>query len=215
MKQSMLAMFCYVCFALIANSQVKQTESAPLRKSKTEFAKPTLSQEVLMKLFDNNVPVDFPKADQYTSNEVYFKVTQGYLNVNPGTFNKEVASSLGFVLSEQSVVNEPVSEKRKVPTRLDSYTDAELNAILHPELRKKYTDEQLFAMSREERLKLNNIYYNSYELVASPTCSISDKDQVDISKYEYLRKSDERVKITIDASCGSYIVLYGLNEFSN
>ena len=70
-------------------------------------------------------PVNLPKRQEYSSDAVYFKVIQGYINTNPDIINLEEAKRMGFTVpiknkSEDEILKSKSEMfRRKTPISLE------------------------------------------------------------------------------------------------
>jgi hypothetical protein len=210
--------FSLLCLLQIVFQSSSRAQEQTIQKSdriaKTEHTHSILSDKELNELFQNNIPLDLPLRKEYTSDKVYFKVIQGYLNANPGSFNESYAKSLGMQIPVENYSGEK-TQGTLTTMNVSDEEEIEFNRSLHPKIRQKYTAEALERMSFKEKAALNHYYYHSYRLVSNEHCSISGKEEIDVTQFEKFRKTDEQVKIVLDESCGAYILLRSSNELNH
>lgn len=215
MKYLILLLSCVFCFLFQYSAQGQpQPEYKGDRNYTIEFGHSILSDKDLNELFENNIPADLPLRKEYNSDKIYFKVIEGYLNSNSAYFSESYARSLGMSVTSVDQVAEETFKFRK--QALHSQEDEnELIGTLHPKIKEKYNEEALSKMTFEEKMSLNYHYYHSFQLVSNKSCSIAEKNQIDITKYDMFRKKDEQVKIVLDEACGAYLLLKSSDELNH
>jgi hypothetical protein len=116
-----------------STSQSNQTETSFKKEStsKTEFSVPT-------SLFvDNLYPSDLPLRKDYKTDEIYFKVIQGYINNYSDKVVKEEALKLGFTFPQIiDTKNESDRHQSRKRTTTISQEEKELKEAKQLELKK-------------------------------------------------------------------------------
>lgn len=107
----------FVSFASIVNAQQQsghsQTSSLEdsLNKSLIRKVEVTREFDLSPSMFvSNTIPSDVPQKNQYSTNELYIKVIQGYINTHSELFIKSEVEKVGF---SYPVIIDPTKVEKK------------------------------------------------------------------------------------------------------
>lgn len=92
MKQKII-LILFLNLVFFASSQ----ETNRKKNRDTKIVSMSVTSTIPPSLFeDGKYPLNLPNRKDYSSDDVYFKVIQGYINTNPDIINLEEATRMGF-----------------------------------------------------------------------------------------------------------------------
>lgn len=117
----------FVVLGFTAFSQEKTELTEKERASKVETKTPAGLNVTEALFLNNQIPVDLPVRSDYNSDEIYKKVIQGYINVNPELINPAEAERLGFTMPEliEKTESQSRSDIQKARVRKEQISEEE------------------------------------------------------------------------------------------
>ena len=90
------------------------------------------------------------------------------------------------------------------------------NIVLDARAKKHYTTQQISTMPTLKKLKVNNMYAESFILDPknnyTSTCTNNLKDQVDVADYAIKRSKTARTTVVVNQQCNLSVILLSWDE---